>query len=79
MYATLVAEKHDMKHHVQVLEEMVRADKSEKAKAYLSAYQDSLNSNRIFMTGSTAVDALLMAKSLTMRRNQLLFIIHRIP
>lgn len=73
MYATLIAEKHDMKHHVQVLEEMVRADKSEKAKAYLSAYQDSLNSNGIFMTGSTAVDALLMAKSLTMKRNQLLF------
>lgn len=73
MYATLVAEKHDMKHHIQVLEEMVRAGNSEKAKAYLSSYQESLNSDGIFMTGSTGVDALLMAKSLTMKRNHLLF------
>lgn len=73
MYSNLLSTKHDLKQHIQALEEMVRSGGGEKATAYLTTYQDNLSSDEVFLTGSTGVDALLMAKSLTMKRNHLHF------
>lgn len=73
MYNNLRTTKHDLKQHYQVLEEMVRIGNSDKAKDYLNAYLKESESDDFFLTGSTAVDALLMAKSLTMKKEGITF------
>lgn len=73
MYVKLIATKHDLKQHIQALEEMVSAGGSEQAKEYLTAYQENLSNDEVFLTGSTGSDALLTAKALTMKRNHIHF------
>ncbi len=73
MYIKLVQAEHDMKQHYQLLQEMVTSGSSADSVSYLSAYQTTLEYEEMFQTGSTSVDALLMAKTLTMKNHQILF------
>lgn len=73
VYNNLLTTKHDLKQHMQTLEKMVQTEGREKAKEYLETYQKNQTCTDIYLTGPTAVDALLMTKSLTMKRSQLLF------
>lgn len=73
MYADYQAHRHDLKQHVQTLEEMVSMGGGEEAATYLASYQKRLVESELFMTGCIAVDALLTAKYLTMRKHGMTF------
>lgn len=73
MYADLQTQRHDFKQHCQVLEEMIALGGNEKAASYLKEYKEQQADQAIFLTGCIAVDALLTAKSLTMRKHGLTF------
>ena len=73
MYNSLRVKMHDFKQHFQVLEEMVLRGDSAGANAYLISYRQSLDNGDIFLTGSSAVDSLLYAKSLTMKKHGIIF------
>ena len=73
MYKDLRVKKHDFKHHYQAMEAMVLQGKAEEANNYLTAYQQIIDKDDFFLTGSTAVDSLLYAKSLTMKQQGIVF------
>lgn len=73
LYNRLRTKTHDFKHHYETLKEMVRLGNSEEARIYLASYQQSIDKDDLFLTGSTAVDSLLLAKSLIMRKNGIIF------
>ena len=73
LYNNLRTKTHDFKHHYEALREMVHRGNSEEAKKYLTSYQQSIDKEDLFLTGSTAVDSLLLAKSLTMKKNGIIF------
>lgn len=73
LYSSLRTQNHDFKHHYETLKEMVRQGGSEEARAYLASYQLSAAKDDLFLTGSTAVDSLVLAKSLTMKKNGIAF------
>ena len=73
MYNSLRIERHDFKQHRQAMEQLLRRGDPEEAEIYLSSYRQSLNPDEAFLTGSAVVDALLYAKSLTMKRHGLGF------
>lgn len=73
LYGDLRATKHDLKQHIQTLEEMVRIGNSKEARDYLAAYEEGINSESVFLTGSSAVDALLATKHMTMKENRITF------
>lgn len=73
MYSDLQAQKHDFQQHYQALEEMVRLGTNQDAKAYLASYEKELAAQELFITGCTAVDALLTSKYLTMKKHDILF------
>ncbi|MEG1360582.1 MAG: GHKL domain-containing protein, partial [Clostridia bacterium] len=68
MYNSFCAQRHDFKHQVELLDEMVRTGNNREAEVYLEAYQEKNADQRQFITGSTAMDALLTAKYLTMSK-----------
>ena len=72
----MVEYRHDMKHHLQVLEKMVTKEQNKDAEVYLAEIQnDSLQD--CFATGSSAVDAILTAKVSAMKIHGISF--HYIP
>lgn len=71
-YAQLVAYRHDIRHHLQTLEHLVSRGQTIDAQSYLSTMQ-RINSKRSFITGCSAVDALLAAKNATMESYNILF------
>lgn len=73
MYNSLRIERHDFKQHRQAMERLLRRGGPEEAEIYLSSYRQILNPDEAFLTGSAVVDALLYAKSLTMKRHGLGF------
>lgn len=73
IYSNLRVQKHDFQQHYQTLEEMVRLGGSQEAKEYLASYHKAIAGQRLFITGCTAVDALLTAKYLTMQKHGFLF------
>ena len=73
LYNNLRIKAHDFKHHYEALKEMVRKGNSEEAKAYLASYQQSICKEELILTGSTAVDSLLLAKVLTMKKMGITF------
>lgn len=65
MYTNMLKQEHDIKHHLQTMEQLVLHEGSAAAKTYLLDYQSNLKKSRHFLTGSIAVDALLIAKSIS--------------
>ena len=65
MYTNMLKQEHDMKHHLQAMEQLVMREGSVAAKAYLHDYQSNMKSPRHFLSGCIAVDALLTAKALS--------------
>lgn len=68
LYQEISGMQHDFKQHYQVLEEMVKSGDSQEAQSYLDAYRAELPGRELFLTGRSAVDALLTAKRLTMKK-----------
>ncbi len=62
MYKELTEREHDYKHHLQVLKELVESNGETIAEKYLSAMSEENQDDRLFVTGSPVVDALLTAK-----------------
>ena len=73
MYTNLCHARHDVKQHYQLLQEIVASGKNEKAAAYLEEYKAEIEQGDLHWTGATAVDALILAKSLTMQRSGIEF------
>ncbi len=73
MYTDMIARQHDFKHQLQTLEQLVQQGDSAEAKAFLSEYEKHLADSNTFTTGSIAVDALLTAKVLACKQNNIEF------
>lgn len=73
MYTNLCHARHDMKQHYQLLQELVASGTNEKAAAYLKECKAEIEQGDLHWTGATAVDALILAKSLTMQKNGIEF------
>lgn len=73
LYTNLCHAKHDMKQHYQLLQELVSSGGNEEAAAYLQECRDEFEQEDLYWTGSTAVDALILAKSLTMKKQGIHF------
>lgn len=69
MYKRLTEAKHDLKHHYQIIDNMVMQGNNEQAKNYLQHIQSEIEQGQYRWTGSCAVDALILAKSMVMKRN----------
>lgn len=66
MYTSMLACRHDFKHQLQTIEQLVRQENSA-ATEYFSKYKESVADRAVIMTGSLPVDALLTAKLSTCR------------
>ena len=73
LYQNLCHAKHDMKQHYEILHEMVNQGGNEQAATYLKQCKKALEQDDVFWTGSTPVDALLLSKMLTMKKNGIKF------
>ena len=73
MYTNLCHARHDMKQHYQLLQEIVASGANEKAAAYLEECRAEFEHGDLYRTGATAVDALILVKSLTMQKNEIKF------
>lgn len=73
MYTNLCHTQHDLKQHYQIIQELIATGGNEKAKAYLSKFSSDFDQDQLFHTGCTSVDALLMTKYLTMKKEQITF------
>lgn len=73
IYTNLCHARHDMKQHYQLLQELVESGGNERAVAYLAECRADFEQDDLYWTGSTAVDALILAKSLTMKKQGILF------
>lgn len=71
-YAQLVAYRHDIRHHLQTLEQLVSHGHMTDAQNYLSSMQ-CVTTKKFFITGCSAVDALLAAKNSTMESYDISF------
>lgn len=79
MYANILKLRHDMKQHIQAIEQLVINEGSNTAKQYLDEYQARACQQDVFLTGSIAVDALLTAKDLTCKHHDILLEISQCP
>lgn len=73
LYTDICHARHDVKQHFQVLEEMVATGGNEQAAAYLKGCRSALERDNMFWTGSSAVDALILSKSLSMKQKGIHF------
>lgn len=73
MYTNLCHARHDMKQHYQLLQELVASGPNEKAAVYLKECKHEFEQVDLHWTGSTSVDALILAKSLTMQKQGIAF------
>ncbi len=73
MYNRLNEVKHDLKHQSQIIKEMTLQGQTENADAYINKVTSELESLQYRWTGSGAVDALILAKSMMMEKNHILF------
>lgn len=73
MYTNLCHARHDIKQHYQLLQELVASGTNEKAAAYLEECKSEFEQIDLHWTGSTSVDALILAKSLTMQKQGIAF------
>lgn len=85
IYTSMLSEQHDLKHRITAIEEILSAgalDKSKKEEV-LTLLPKS-ESQKIYITGNIAVDAIIRAKSIVMEQNSIDFIfieypIHSLP
>lgn len=68
MYDDMCRQRHDMKQHLQALEQLIVHQGQAEAKRFLDAYKAQSAVRDGFFTGNIAVDALLTAKSLACKR-----------
>lgn len=68
MYEDMRRQRHDMRQHIQTLEQLIARQGTAAAKRYLEKYEAQGPVREAFLTGSIAVDALLTAKSLACAR-----------
>lgn len=73
IYSDFVERQHDFKHQIEILQALVARNSNGDAQQFLSVYKEGLARQRTFVTGSIAVDALLTAKHLTMKTNDIEF------
>lgn len=73
MYTDMIARQHDFRHQLQTIEQLVNQGNSEEAKAYLAEYEKEISEDKMIITGSIAVDALLTAKLLACKQNDIEF------
>lgn len=65
MYQGMIIARHDLKHQMQTVEQLIENSGSEAAKNYFCQYEEKEEAqSHLYMTGCTAVDALLTAKSI---------------
>lgn len=73
MYTKLTEIKHDIKHHYETVENMVLQGQYEDAKMYTKDIQMKLEQTQYRWTGSLAIDALILAKSMSMQKKKIDF------
>ena len=66
MYEDLTERRHDYKHHLQMLEELIGTGGSESAREYIDTMVQEFAGDKLIITGSQTVDALLAAKQHSM-------------
>lgn len=65
MYQSMITVRHDLKHQIQTVEQLIEGSGCEAAKLYFSQYAEKEEAqSHLYMTGCTAIDALLTAKSI---------------
>lgn len=79
MYDDMRKQRHDMKQHIQALEQLIVNQGSTAAKRYLDEYKAQMPMRDSFLTGSIAVDALLTAKLLACKRHDIDFKVSQCP
>ena len=73
MYARMNEMKHDLKHHYQVVENLIEQGKKDEAENYARQTQMELEQAQYRWTGSSAIDVLILTKSMTMRQHKISF------
>lgn len=71
LYADMAACRHDMKHQMQVITQMISDRDTGNLQRYIDALQAHVQALQPFATGNQAVDALLTAKVSVMRHQQI--------
>lgn len=71
-YSKLVKIRHDLKHHFQVIEQFIDSNKKQEAAEYLDSIKSTYCKGN-FMTGCSALDALLDVKFSKMKKNNIEF------
>lgn len=79
MYADILKQKHDIKHQLQVIEQLVASNNSASAQQYLDEYKAKMPQKDDFLTGSISVDALLTAKSLACKHHNISLHVFQCP
>lgn len=79
MYDDMRKQRHDMKQHIQALEQLIENHGSTVAKQYLDEYKAQRPMRDSFLTGSIAVDALLTAKLLACKHHDIDFKVSQCP
>lgn len=79
MYDDMCKQRHDMRQHIQTLEQLIADQGSSTAKQYLDAYKTQYSAKAGFVTGSIAVDALLTTKNLACQRHGINFKLSQCP
>lgn len=78
MYQYLLSRQHDLGKQYQVIEQLLTTGHKADGEVYLAELEKLPHIN-VFMTGSTAMDALLTLKKLTMDKSSILFTFHPAP
>lgn len=73
VYERLIACRHDLKHQMQVIERLLADRNAPDAERHFQKLRTADQDFPAYLTGSTAVDALLTAKSLVMRERGIRF------
>lgn len=79
VFADMAEFRHDIKHQMQIISQMVLGHDAGEVQNYISLLNDRYNSIQPFSTGSIAVDALLTAKASIMRHRKISFDFHPYP
>ena len=72
-YRRLQILRHDFKHHVQIMEQMLNDSENENAVHYITEYKKHLDADSSVITGSDAVDALIASKRAVMDQHRIAF------
>jgi sensor histidine kinase YesM len=66
--------RHDIKNHLQNLDELIIANKNDEADKYIKSFSDIINiSNRVIDTGNSVLDAILNAKLMVIKEKNIPF------